>query len=185
VHDQLVSGWRFRVRNIVDDVTRECLRAVVDISISGCRVVRELSDLIAERGRPTMIVSDNGTELTSNAVLAWSGNVGRGVALHRAGQGSPELVEGPTQNGFVESFNGRMRDELLNETLSFTVGQARSILARWVDDYNTERPHSSLGYATPAAFAAGLEQQRAELTPPVASPALMRDNTGRSLVAAG
>ena len=91
----------------------------------------------------------------------------------------------PTQNGFVESFNGRMRDELLNETLFFTVRQARSILARWVDDYNTERPHSSLGYATPAAFAAELEKQRAGLNPLVASPALLRDNNGRPLVAAG
>ena len=118
-----------------------------------------------------------GTELTSNAVLAWSGDVG--VEWHYIAPGKP------TQNGFVESFNGRMRDELLNETLFFTIGQARVILARWVDDYNTERPHSSLGYATPAAFAAELEQQRAGLTPPVASPALMRDNTGRSLVAAG
>jgi putative transposase len=78
-----------------------------------------------------------------------------------------------------------MRDELLNETLFFTVRQARSILGRWVDDYNTERPHSSLGYATPAAFAAELEKQRAGLNPPVASTALLRDNNGRSLVAAG
>ncbi|WP_420329280.1 IS3 family transposase [Sphingomonas phyllosphaerae] len=177
VHDQLVTGRRFRVLNIVDDVTRECLRAVADTSISGRRVVRELTALIAERGKPTMIVSDNGTELTSNAVLAWSGEVG--VEWHYIAPGKP------TQNGFVESFNGRMRDELLNETLFFTIGQARSILARWVDDYNTERLHSSLGYATPAAFAAGLEQQRTGLTPSVASPALMRNNTGRSLVAAG
>jgi transposase InsO family protein len=177
VHDQLVTGRRFRVLNIVDDVTRECIRAVVDTSISGRRVVRELADLVAERGSPKMIVSDNGTELTSNAVLAWSGDAG--VEWHYIAPGKP------TQNGFVESFNGRMRDELLNETLFFTIGQARSTLARWVDDYNTERPHSSLGYATPAAFAAELEQQRAGLTPPVASPALMRDNTGRSLVAAG
>jgi len=108
-----------------------------------------------------MIVSDNGTELTSNAVLAWSADAS--IEWHYIAPGKP------TQNGFVESFNGRMRDELLNETLFFTIGQARSILARWVDDYNTERPHSSLGYATP----------------PVASPALMRDNTGRSRVAAG
>ncbi|MGI4733370.1 MAG: IS3 family transposase [Janthinobacterium lividum] len=177
VHDQLVTGRRFRVLNIVDDVTRECIRAVVDTSISGRRVVRELADLITERGRPKMIVSDNGTELTSNAVLAWSGDAG--VEWHYIAPGKP------TQNGFVESFNGRMRDELLNETLFFTIGQARSTLARWVYDYNTERPHSSLGYATPAAFAAELEQQRAGLTPHVASPALMRDNTGRSLVAAG
>jgi len=177
VHDQLATGRRFRVLNIVDDVTRECLRAVVDTSISGRRVVRELVDLIAERGTPKMIVSDNGTELTSNAVLAWSGDAG--VEWHYIAPGKP------TQNGFVESFNGRMRDELLNETLFFTIRQARSILAAWVHDYNTERPHSSLGYATPAAFAAELEKQRAGLTPPVASPALMRDNNGRSLVAAG
>ena len=78
-----------------------------------------------------------------------------------------------------------MRDELLNETLFFMIGQARTILARWVDDYNNERQHSSLGYATPAAFAAELEKQRAGLTPPVASPALMRDNISRSLVVAG
>ena len=118
-----------------------------------------------------------GTELTSNAVLAWSGDAG--IEWHYIAPGKP------IQNGFVESFNGRMRDELLNETLFFTIGQARSILARWVDDYNNERPHSSLGYATPVAFAAELEQQRAGLTPPVASPALMRDKTGQSLVAAG
>jgi putative transposase len=177
VHDQLVTGRRFRVLNIVDDVTRACLRAVVDTSISGRRVVRELTDLIAERGRPKMIVSDNGTELTSNAVLAWSGDVS--VEWHYITPGKP------TQNGFVESFNGRLRDELVNETLFITIGQARPILAHWIDDYNTKRPHSSLGYATPAAFAAELEKQRAGLTPPVASSALMRNNTGRSLVAAG
>jgi putative transposase len=78
-----------------------------------------------------------------------------------------------------------MRDELLNETLFFTVRQAPSILARWVDDYNTQRPHSSLGYATPAAFAVELEKQGAGLPPPVASPALLRDNISRTLVAAG
>jgi putative transposase len=177
VHDQLVTGRRFRVLNIVDDVTRECLRAVVDTSISGRRVVRELGDLVAERGAPKTIVSDNGTELTSNAVLAWSGETG--IDWHYIAPGKP------TQNGFVESFNGRMRDELLNETLFFTIGQARAIISLWADDYNTELPHSSLGYATPAAYAAELEKQRAGLTPPVAQHALMRDNTGRPLVAAG
>jgi putative transposase len=130
VHDQLATDRRFRVLSIVDDVTRECLRAVVDTSISGRRVVRKLTDLIAERGKPKMIVSDTnrrglirgikpkgGTELTSNAVFAWSGDVG--VEWHYIAPGKP------TQNGFVESFNGRMRDELLNETLSLTIGQAR------------------------------------------------------------
>jgi putative transposase len=177
VHDQLVTGRRFRILNIVDDATREWLRVVVDTSISGKRVVRELADLIAGRGAPEMIVSDKGTELTSNAVLVWSRYAG--TEWHHIAPGKP------TQNGFVESFNGRMRDELLNEALFFTIRQARSILARWVDDYSTERPHSSLGYATPAAFAANLEKQWAGLNTPVASPALLRDNTGRCLVATG
>ena len=87
VHDQLVTGRRFRVLNVVDDVTRECLAAVVDTSISGRRVVRELSDLIARRGAPKMIVSDNGTELTSNAVLAWCGDVG--IERHYIAPGKP------------------------------------------------------------------------------------------------
>jgi hypothetical protein len=86
----------------------------------------------------------HGTELTSNAALAWSGDAG--VEWHYVAPGKP------MQNGIVESFNGRMRDELLNETLFFTVRQARSILARWVDDYNTKQPRSSLVYVTPAAF---------------------------------
>tara|TARA_B100001179_G_scaffold10847_1_gene7034 strand:+ start:332 stop:1147 length:816 start_codon:yes stop_codon:yes gene_type:complete len=109
VHDQMASGRRFRVLNVVDDVTRECLAAVPNTSISGRRVVRELTELIAQRGKPGMIVSDNGTELTSNAVLAWCGEIG--VEWHYIAPGRP------MQNGYVESFNGRMRDELLNETL--------------------------------------------------------------------
>ncbi|GAB7554851.1 hypothetical protein NRB_43650 [Novosphingobium sp. 11B] len=127
VHDQLATGRRFRVLNIVDDVTRECLRAVPDTSISGRRVVREL------------------TELTSNAVLAWCGEVG--VEWHYIAPGKP------MQNGYVESFNGRMRDELLNETLFLSLDHARVVIAAWAEDYNQERPHSSLGYETPAAFA--------------------------------
>ena len=99
VHDQLATGRRFRVLNVVDDVTRECLRAVPDTSISGKRVVRELIDLIAERGKPGMIVSDNGTELTSNAVLAWCCDAK--VEWYYTAPGKP------TQNAFVESFNGR------------------------------------------------------------------------------
>ena len=99
VHDQMASGRRFRVLNVVDDVTRECLAAVPDTSISGRRVVRELTELIAQRGKPGMIVSDNGTELTSNAVLAWCGEIG--VEWHYIAPGKP------MQNGFCESFNGR------------------------------------------------------------------------------
>jgi len=174
VHDQMASGRRFRVLNIVDDVTRECLRAVPDTSISGRRVVRELTDLIAERGKPGMIVSDNGTELTSNAVLAWCGEIG--VEWHYIAPGKP------MQNGYVESFNGRMRDELLNETLFLSLDHARVVIAAWADDYNRERPHSALGYETPAAFAAELDKQwPASLRPTgsaaqaIAQPALMRN----------
>ena len=122
-----------------------------------------------------MEVCVNGTELTSRAVLVWSSDVG--IEWHYIAPGNA------MQNGFVESFNGRIRDVLLKETLFFTIGQARSILSRWVHEYNTERPHSSLGYATPAAFAAEFEKQPTGLNLPVASTALMRDNTGRSVVA--
>ncbi|MAL75014.1 MAG: IS3 family transposase [Rhodospirillaceae bacterium] len=178
VHDQMASGRRFRVLNVVDDVTRECLAAVPDTSISGRRVVRELTELIARRGKPGMIVSDNGTELTSNAVLAWCGQIG--VEWHYIAPGRP------MQNGYVESFNGRMRDELLNETLFLSLAHARVEIAAWVKDYNRERPHSSLGYATPAAFAAELNKQwpaslrpAGSATQPIASTALMRNNAAR------
>ncbi len=133
--------------DIVDDVTRQCLRAVVDTSISGKRVVRELAGLVAERGKPDTIVSGaedhksirgidlsrRGTEPTSNTVLGWSGEAK--VDWHYIAPGKP------THNGFVESFNGRMRDELLNESLFLSLGHARTIVADWIDDYETARPH--------------------------------------------
>ena len=146
VHDQLASGRRLRILNVVDDVTQECLAAVADTSISGRRVARELTALVARRGRPTVIVSDHGTEFTSNAMLAWTEEAK--VGWHFIAPGKP------MQNGVCESFNGRMRDELLNETLFFDLAHARAALARWVADYNQHRPHSALRYQTPAAFAA-------------------------------
>ena len=146
MHDQLACGRRFRILNVVDDATRECLLAVADTSISGKRVVRELTALVARRGRPRTIVSDNGTEFTSNAVLAWC--EAEGVAWHYIAPGKP------MQNAFCESFNGRVRDELLNETLFLGLRHARAKLATWATDYNTERPHSGLGYLTLAAKAA-------------------------------
>lgn len=105
--------------------------------------LRELAVLVAERSVPTTIVSDEGTEPMSNAVLSWSGEAG--AAWHYIAPGRP------MQNGYVENFNGRMRDELLNETLFTSLAHARMTIAAWVDDHNIERPHSSLGYATPAA----------------------------------
>ncbi|PWR17929.1 IS3 family transposase [Zavarzinia aquatilis] len=177
VHDQLGDGRRFRVLNIVDDETRECLRAVVDTSLSGRRVVRELTELIAERGKPQMIVSDNGTELTSNAVLAFAGAFG--VEWHYIAPGRP------MQNGFVESFNGLRRDELLDEPLFFSQRHAREVVADWIEDYNTERPHSSLGYETPAAYAAGLHKQRKGHAPSLASTSTIRNSAQRSLLPTG
>jgi len=145
VHDQFALGRRFRVLNIVDDVTRECLAAIPDTSISGRRVARELTMLVETRGKPGMIVSDHGTEFTSNAILGWATD--HRVEWHYIAPGKP------MQNGFVESFNGRMRDELLNETLFLNLDHARLLIGAWVTDYNTARPHSSLGYRTPAAYA--------------------------------
>jgi len=146
VYDQFANGRRFRVLNIVDDVTKECLGAIPDTSISGRRVARELTTIVARRGKPGSIVSDNGTEFTCNAMLAWCKETG--IDWHFIAPGKP------TQNAFVESFNGRMRDELLNETLFFDLDDARSKVLEWVADYNEERPHSSLKYQTPAAYAA-------------------------------
>lgn len=148
VHNQFAHGRRFRIFNVIDDVTKECLAAVVDTSISGRRVARELTTLIERRGKPGLIVSDHGTEFTSNAMLAWSENAG--VPWHFIAPGKP------MQNGICEAFNSKMRDELLNETLFFGLDHARSAVARWVADYNATRPHSAIGYLTPAAYAAKL-----------------------------
>jgi transposase InsO family protein len=184
VHDQFADGRRFRILNIVDDATRECLAAIPDTSLSGKRVVRELDELIARRGRPAMIVSDNGTEFTSNAAIGWAGAAK--IDWHYIEPGKP------TQNGFVESFNGRMRDELLNETLFFSLAHAKAAIARWAVDFNTCRPHSALGYLTPAAHAANLTATDDRLRNPdqlrrssVAPPALLRHVDRRSLAIAG
>jgi len=148
VHDQFANGRRFRILNIVDDVTKECLGAIPDTSISGRRVARELTAIVERRGKPGMIVSDHGTEFTCNAMLAWSKD--KVIDWHFIAPGKP------MQNAFIESVNGRMRDELLNETLFFDLDDARAKLATWVADYNIRRPHSSLNYLTPAAYAAHL-----------------------------
>lgn len=184
VHDQFAYGRRFRIFNVIDDVTKECLAAVVDTSISGRRVARELTDLIERRGKPDLIVSDNGTEFTSNAMLDWTGRTG--VAWHFIAPGKP------MQNGICEAFNSKMRDELLNETLFFGPDQARSVVARWVDDYNRNRPHSALGYQTPATFAAQFTAMGDRLRAsdrlrrsPIASPAHLRQSQFRAPVSAG
>ena len=125
--------------------TRECLALVADTSLSGIRVARELDALIAARGKPATVVSDNGTELTSMAILSWSQETR--VDWHYIAPGKPQ------QNAFVESFNGRLRDELLNETLFTSLSHVREALAIWRIDYNTVRPHSRLGNLPPGEYA--------------------------------
>lgn len=145
VSDQLGNGRRFRLLNVIDDFNSECLAAVPDFSLSGLRVIRELEAIMAVRGKPATIVSDNGTELTSNAVLRWAAD--QGIEWHYIAPGKP------VQNAFVESFNGRLRDECLNEHVFRSLSQARGIVEAWRIDYNTVRPHSSLGGLAPSVFA--------------------------------
>jgi putative transposase len=134
--DAMTDSRRFRILAIVDDFTRECLVLVADTSLPGLRVARELDAVIAIRGRPAMIVSDNGTEFTSMAMLRWSQE--RQVEWHYIAPGKPQ------QNAFIESFNGRLRDELLNETLFSSLAHAREVLSLWKHDYNPASQHPSV-----------------------------------------
>jgi putative transposase len=143
--DAFADGRRFRILAVVDDFTRECLALVADTSLPGLRVVRELDAVVAQRGRPAMCVSDNGTELTGMAVLRWCQEMR--VEWHYIAPGKPQ------QNAFIESFNGRLRDELLNETLFTSLAQVRALLTAWKEDYNDVRPHSALGNLTPTEYA--------------------------------
>ena len=151
VSDQMTDGRRFRILTVIDNRARECLALVADTSLSGRRVARELDTIIQQRDRPETIVSDNGTGLTSNAILAWSDETG--VGWHYIAPGKPQ------QNGFNESFNGRLRDELLNEALFRSLPHARAVLETWRRDYNEHRPHSKLGWLTPEAYAQALTGQ--------------------------
>jgi putative transposase len=144
VSDQLATGRRFRILNVVDDHTRECVIQVVDFSISGERVSRVLAEMTNTRGLPAQIVSDNGPEFTSKAMFLWAQQ--RGVKLHFIQPGKP------TQNAFVESYNGKFRDACLNEHWFVTIADARRHIDVWRVHYNTVRPHSSLGNRTPEQF---------------------------------
>ena len=185
VSDQLTDGRRFRILTVVDDCTRECLALVADTSLSGVRVSRELDRLMMERGKPKMIVSDNGSELTSNAILTWA-DCSR-VEWHYIAPGKP------TQNAFIESFNGRLRDELLNETLFTSLAQARVALGCWRRDYNGSRPHSQLGWKTPSEFASvfhlrrdlALRSAKGSAPVPVAQSAQLGNPNARSELTAG
>ena len=146
VHDAVECGRVIRVLSVVDAYTRECLALEVDTSFASRRVTRVLEARIAERGRPQAIRCDNGPEFTSRHFLAWA--VERGIELIHIQPGKP------TQNARVESFNGRLRDECLTVSWFQNLFEARRKIAAWRTEYNEERPHSSLGYKTPKAFAA-------------------------------
>ena len=147
VQDALWWARKFRLLTVVDVYTRESLAIEVDTSLSGARVARVLDRVIEERGAPPeAIVLDNGPELTSRALDQWAYE--RGVRLRFIEPGKP------VQNAYIESFNGRLRDECLNEHWFSTLEEARHQIEAWRQDYNEVRPHSSLGYISPREFAA-------------------------------
>jgi putative transposase len=145
VTDSLVNGRRFRALTLVDDHTRESLAIEADFSLTGERVARVLDRLAAVRGLPAVITVDNGPEFAGRALDAWAYR--RGVKLHFIRPGHP------VENAYIESFNGRLRDECLNEHVFFSLEDARRTLETWRQDYNRNRPHSALGNLTPEEFA--------------------------------
>lgn len=145
VSDQLAGGRRFRVLNVVDDFSREMIGQLVSVSISGHQVARFLSQLCEERGKPRKIVCDNGTEFTSKAMFFWSKETGVGLGFIQPGK--------PTQNAFVESLNGKFRNECLNRHWFRTMEEARVEIDLWREYYNHVRPHSALNYVPPVEYA--------------------------------
>lgn len=145
VADQLSNGRRFRVLNVKDDYSKELLGQLVAYSISGTMVSRFLNQLVEARSAPDQITCDNGTEFTSKAMFFWQKESGVRLAFIQPGK--------PTQNAFVESLNGRFREECLNQHWFRDLDEARQIIDAWREHYNNERPHSTLNYMTPMAFA--------------------------------
>ncbi len=145
MQDTLANGRRFRTLNVLDTVTRECLAIEVDTSLPGQRVVRVLDQLVDHYGVPQQITVDNGPEFAGLALDVWA--AARKVTLDFIEPGKP------SQNGYLESFNGKFRDECLNAHWFLTLAQARQIIIEWKEDYNTQRPHSALQQLPPAIFA--------------------------------
>ncbi len=159
-HDALASGRKFRTLNLMDGHTREALAIEVDTSLPGPRVVRVLERLRNEGRLPERIQVDHGPEFISLVVDQWAHEHGVALDFIRPGK--------PTDNGHIESFNGRFRDECLNQYWFVNLVEARERIEAWRQDYNQERPHSSLGYQTPAAFAAKIAARGASPPMPLA-----------------
>ena len=145
VSDQLSNGRRFRVLNVVDDYTREMVGQLIAFSISGKQVARFLNRLLEQRDKPHQMICDNGPEFTSKALFFWQQDTGIQLGFIQPGK--------PTQNAFVESLNGKFRNESLNQQWFRSIEEARRMIDAWREHYNHERPHSSLNYMTPVAFA--------------------------------
>lgn len=145
VMDSIVTGRRFRALTIVDDYTRECPAIEVDTSLGGARVVQVLERIVEARGLPEIITVDNGPEFIGKALDAWAYR--RGVRLNFISPGKP------IENAYIESFNGRFRDECLNTNWFLSLKQAREVIEAWREDYNRVRPHSSLNNQTPTEYA--------------------------------
>ena len=145
VSDQLADGRRFRVLNVVDDYSRECIGQLVAPSISGYQVSRLLSQLVEQRSKPEAIVCDNGPEFTGKALFFWSKENEIRLSFIQPGK--------PQQNAFVESFNGKFRSACLNQNWFRNLAEAVQLIEQWRIHYNTVRPHSSLNYLPPSEFA--------------------------------
>ena len=167
--DSLASGRKFRTLNLMDGSTREAPWIEADISLPGLRVVGVLERVAEERGLPDAIQVDNGPEFISQAVDQWA--YAHGVTLHFIDPGKP------VQNAFIESFNGKFRDECLNQNWFENLEEARRIIEAWRVDYNTVRPHSSLGYRTPEEYAAAVAARPASPPTPVVSAPLALEQT--------
>lgn len=145
--DSLVDGRKFRLLNVIDDFNRESLAIEVDTSLPSLRVIRVLEKLIAERGCPANIRCDNGPEFISHKLEEWCNNESRKINLQFIQPGRP------MQNAYIERKNGSMRRELLNAYLFYSLAEVRAMSEEWRNDYNTERPHKSLGYLSPIKYA--------------------------------
>ena len=152
VQDTLDDSRRFRTLTLVDVFTRECLALLSDTSLSGHKVAALLDQVAAGRGYPKLITVDNGTEFYSKAMDSWAYRHGVQLDFIRPGR--------PMENGYIESFNGRLRDECLNGELFLSLVDAREKLEAWRRDYNEHRPHSSIGNLTPVEFAASVRTKK-------------------------
>jgi putative transposase len=144
VHDELINGRKFRVLTVIDKWHRQCVALQADFRLTGESVVDAMNSIALERDLPYAITVDHGTEFTSKVLDEWC--YLRGVKLDFIRPGKP------TENGFIESFNGRLRDECLNANEFVTIDHVRAVLEAWRHDYNHHRPHGSLGHLTPSEF---------------------------------